>query len=82
MSKKIQTNQKHMNQDNRIIIEKRLDSATPLSHIAEELGKDPSTIAKEVINGKWGTGEERKRRLTQAGYNYNDIQKLVDKLVK
>ena len=61
MSKKIQTNQKHMNQDNRIIIEKRLDSATPLSHIAEELGKDPSTIAKEV----------KKHRIFQQHNTYN-----------
>ena len=48
MSKKVQTNQKHMNQDNRVVIEKRLDARVPFSTIAEELGKDPTTIAKEV----------------------------------
>lgn len=48
MSKKIQTNQKHMNQDNRVVIEKGLDNSEPLSGIAERIGKDPTTIAKEI----------------------------------
>ncbi len=48
MSKKIKTNQKHMNQDNRVIIEKGLDTSRSLSSIAAELGKDPTTIAKEI----------------------------------
>lgn len=37
-----------MNQDNRVIIEKGLDASKPLSAIAAELGKDPTTIAKEI----------------------------------
>lgn len=37
-----------MNQDNRVVIEKRLDSKASFSSIAQELGKDPTTIAKEV----------------------------------
>ena len=48
MSKKIQTNQKHMNQEHRVVIEKGLDSSRPLCSIAEDLGKDPTTIAKEI----------------------------------
>lgn len=48
MSNKAQTNQKHMNQDNRIVIEKGLDDSLPLSTIAAELGKDPTTISKEI----------------------------------
>lgn len=39
-------------------------------------------IAKEVIKGKWGNGAERKRRLTQAGYNYRKVQALVNTLVR
>lgn len=39
-------------------------------------------IAKEVINGKWGNGSERKRMLTQAGYDYNEVQAEVNRLVK
>ena len=44
--------------------------------------KTTTQIAKEVIEGKWGNGEERKKRLTKAGYNYNTIQKKVNKLMK
>lgn len=39
-------------------------------------------IAKEVIRGKWGVGQDRKNRLTEAGYNYSDIQKIVNELLK
>lgn len=38
-------------------------------------------IAKQVINGDWGGGEERKTRLTEAGYNYDEIQVKVEELM-
>lgn len=41
--------------------------------------KSTDAMAIEVINGKWGNGSERKRKLTQAGYNFSTIQKRVDK---
>lgn len=44
--------------------------------------KSVDEIAKEVIDGKWGNGSDRKRRLQQAGYNYNTIQKRVNQLLK
>ena len=37
-----------MNQDNRVVIEKRLDASVSFRAIGIELGKDPTTIAKEV----------------------------------
>lgn len=46
------------------------------------IGKDNKVIAAEVINGKWGNGEERKKRLTEAGYNYSAVQKLVNEMLK
>ena len=36
---------------------------------------------KEVIAGKWGNGDARKKRLTEAGYNYEVIRKLVNQLI-
>ena len=48
MSKSIPGNQKHMTIENRIIIEKELDKRTSLRGIALQLGKDPTTIAKEI----------------------------------
>lgn len=43
--------------------------------------KTVSQLAQEVIAGKWGNGAERKNRLEQAGYNYTEIQNLVNKLL-
>ena len=37
-------------------------------------------IAKEIIAGKWGNGEERKQSLINAGYNYEEVQKKVEEL--
>ena len=39
-------------------------------------------LAKEVIQGKWGNGAERKRRLIQAGYDYSAVQRKVNELMK
>ena len=43
--------------------------------------KSVSDVAREVINGKWGNGSERSKRLTDAGYNYSEIQSLVNKML-
>ena len=40
--------------------------------------KSNEEIANEVINGGWGNGEDRKKRLTDAGYNYDAVQKVVN----
>lgn len=44
--------------------------------------KTNEQIAREVIDGKWGNGIERKTRLQSAGYNYTEIQSLVNQLLK
>ena len=44
--------------------------------------KTVDEIAKEVIAGKWGKGSERKKLLTEAGYDYNAVQKRVNELLK
>lgn len=44
--------------------------------------KTNEEIANEVIAGKWGNGAERRQKLTEAGYDYKQIQKLVNKLMK
>lgn len=48
MCKSIPGNQKHMTLDNRIAIEKGLDQGNSLRSIALQLGKDPTTISKEI----------------------------------
>lgn len=39
-------------------------------------------IADEVIAGKWGNGADRKKRLTDAGYDYNAVQNAVNAKLK
>ena len=48
MSKQIHGNQKHLTQDNRVAIEKGLDSGTSLRQIAAAIDKDPSTVSYEI----------------------------------
>ena len=44
--------------------------------------KNIDEIAKEVIDGKWGSGTERKERLLNAGYDYVAVQALVNQILK
>lgn len=55
---------------------------TPSANKSSETKKTNLQIAKEVISGKWWNGSKRKDALTKAGYNYSDIQKLVNALLK
>lgn len=43
--------------------------------------KKPVTdkVVNDVINGKYGNGEARKKNLEKAGYNYNEVQAAVNK---
>lgn len=43
--------------------------------------KPVDTVAREVIAGQWGNGENRKARLTQAGYDYNVVQAKVNEML-
>ena len=45
-------------------------------------GKSVDELAREVIRGNWGNGQERYDRLTAAGYDYNAVQKRVNELLK
>ena len=43
--------------------------------------KTVDELAQEVLNGLWGNGDERKARLTAAGYDYSAVQARVNALV-
>lgn len=43
--------------------------------------KSNKEIAQEIIQGKWGDGETRKKKLEEAGYDYDAIQKIVNQLM-
>ena len=38
-------------------------------------------IATEVIDGRWGDADVRKRKLTKAGFNYDVVQREVNRQV-
>ena len=51
------------------------------SSTAAKPSKSVDEIAKEVLAGKWGNGDDRKNRLTKAGYDYHDVQSKVNQLL-
>ena len=40
------------------------------------------SVALEVIAGKWGNGNDRKKNLEKAGYDYKAVQKEVNRILK
>lgn len=59
------------------ILEKSIDSGKPTATPK----KTVTEIAKEVLAGKWGNGDARKKAIEAAGYNYNEVQQMVNKLL-
>lgn len=54
---------------------------TPKPEEPKPAKKTVQELAKEVLDGKWGNGQDRVKRLTEAGYDYAAVQKLVNQLV-
>jgi len=50
--------------------------STTEAPVSPEKKKDYEVIAKEIINGKWGNGDDRKARLRKAGYTDEEIKKI------
>lgn len=44
-------------------------------------GKSIDTLAREVIRGDWGNGQDRKNRLERAGYDYHAVQRRVNEIL-
>ena len=53
-------------------------SGTAVSSTAK---KSVDELARELIQGLWGNGQDRKNRLQAAGYDYNAVQKRVNELL-
>lgn len=47
-------------------------------HSSAEIEK----VAREVINGKYGNGAKRKKAIIALGYDYAEVQAMVNKLIK
>lgn len=54
-------------------VNRRLGGGTPAP-----AGKSFDQVVQEVLNGAWGNGDDRERRLSAAGYNYDAIQSAVN----
>jgi lysozyme len=52
----------------------REETPTPVA------SKTVDELAHEVLAGNWGNGEDRKNRLTAAGYDYDSVQSEVNEL--
>lgn len=63
------------------VVEVDVCAAAPTSN-STNVKKSNEDIAKEVWQGKWGCGADRKAKLIAAGYNYSEIQKLVNEIAK
>lgn len=46
------------------------------------MAKSEREIAVEVICGKWGNGDERVVKLTNAGYNASRVQAIINQMAK
>lgn len=51
------------------------------SAVSSSTKKSVDEIAREVIQGLWGNGQDRKNRLTKAGYDYDAVQNRVNALL-
>lgn len=49
--------------------------------VSKPNGKSIDTLAREVIRGDWGNGQDRVNRLKAAGYDYNAVQKRVNEIL-
>lgn len=68
-------NKHHLNQ-------RRWNKCGYLKWIDYSTTADLTQVAKDVIKGKYGNGKERIDNLTKAGYNYKEVQKIVNSLLR
>lgn len=57
-------------------------TAIVLSNGSNIKKKTVTQIAQEVIEGKWGNGDERRTKLKKAGYDPDAVQKKVNSILK
>lgn len=55
--------------------------ALPFEDMTKQTVKNVHDIALEVIAGRWSTGDKRKQLLSDAGYDYKQVQSEVNKIL-
>lgn len=66
---------------NAIAMAAKLKAAGFSTYVVSGGGESVEEIAREVLQGKWGNGADRKARLEAAGYDYAEVQAKVNTLV-
>lgn len=59
----------------------QVPSTQPKVEKEAEGEKDLTSIAEEVRAGKWGVGQDRRLRLSEAGYNAQEVEAEVRRLL-
>lgn len=70
-----------LNESKHLAVVINSDVAQTPTPITKDTTSNHDEIARQVIRGSWGNGPERKTRLTQAGYNYAEIQSRVNAIL-
>lgn len=64
-------------------MQRRLNAGTFVKSTQTKPKKSASTVANEILRhknfGGWGTGETRKKRLREAGYNPSEVQRIINR---
>lgn len=66
---------------NAIAMAAKLKAAGFSTYVVSGGGKSVEEIAREVLQGEWGNGADRKALLEAAGYDYAEVQAKVNMLV-
>lgn len=63
------------------IVNPAIGKVTAQEQVQTSTKKSIDEVAKEVIHGDWGNGEDRRNRLTNAGYNASEVQAKVNEML-
>ena len=55
---------------------------TDISEVATHSLTQIDIIVDEILEGKWGSGDTRKQKLVEAGYDYDQVQGRVNDILK
>lgn len=56
-------------------------TSTPKAEEPKPVVKNIDELAREVIAGQWSNGDDRRKKITEAGYDYNAVQKRVNEIL-
>lgn len=71
-------------EDNQDLNDQEEDVATEepaVSNVFKEKQKSLTRVAKEVLAGEWGRSVERRKKLSDAGFDPNEVQQEVIRIL-